>query len=175
MTPTELRREIILDFKRNGISYSVAASRLGYKNKQTVCNLLNSKKDIYFTPSQAKRFHNAFQYNPLTMLTGEGDLIPNDPFSQPAVVFDSFPQKGLKKDISDEKITLEYQIFLLEFLFYVAVKESKNESLKELLAIYTKQIRPRNYTEVKLAVSRINDLLLHSEQKDKVPSTPSGV
>ena len=172
MTPTELRKEIILDFKRKGISYSAAAERLGYKNRQTVCNLLNSKKDVFFTTSQAERFHNAFNYNTLTMLTGKGPLLFADTYEEPVVINDDLDISHLD---TDEKITLEYQISLLEFLFYVAVKESKNELLTELLNIYSKQIRPRNSSQVMRAVSQINDLLLHSKQKDERPNTPSDV
>ena len=79
LTPQEILRTIAQDFKRYGITYEQAAEVLGYTNKQTVANILSSKKDRYMPPEQAKRFADKCGYDIYTLMTGEGTLVFNPP------------------------------------------------------------------------------------------------
>lgn len=79
LTPQEVRRTVAQDFKRFGISQEMAAEVLGYSNKQTVANILTSKKDFYMPPEQAKRFADGFGYDIRSLMTGEGPLVFDPP------------------------------------------------------------------------------------------------
>ena len=73
-SPTEVRRSIAADFKRRGITYEIAAKQLGFKNKQTVANIVSRKNQDYFTVEQAFRFHCTYDYRIPFLTTGEGEL-----------------------------------------------------------------------------------------------------
>ena len=73
-TPKEVLASISDDLRKRGLTYADAAEKLGYKNKQTVANILSGNK--YLIPAQARRFSEQFQYDEAFLLTGEGSLRP---------------------------------------------------------------------------------------------------
>ena len=73
-TPTEVLTDVANDLRKRGLTYANAAEILGYKNKQTVANILSGKK--YLVPAQARRFSERFQYDETFLLSGEGSLRP---------------------------------------------------------------------------------------------------
>lgn len=74
-TPEEVARTIYADFKINSFSREIAATKLGMKSKQTLTNILCSKK--YFSKKQAERFHQAFGYSIVFLTSGKGSLYNN--------------------------------------------------------------------------------------------------
>lgn len=74
LSALEVRRTIAADFKRKGITYERAAQQLGYKNKQTVANILTGSRKEYMTGDQALRFHSIYGYQIPFMISGEGAL-----------------------------------------------------------------------------------------------------
>lgn len=73
-TPEEVLKSVSTDFKLRGVTHDVAAEKMGYGSKQTLSNLLSSKK--YLSGYQAKRFNEAFGYNMEYLMSGEGELQP---------------------------------------------------------------------------------------------------
>ncbi len=74
MTGEDVCLAVAADFKRNKISYDVAAKKLG-QSVQTVYNRIASKK--YFPVSVAKRWSEVFGFNMMFLMTGEGGLRHN--------------------------------------------------------------------------------------------------
>lgn len=74
--PEEVLRSVIADFKLRGVTHEIAAEKMGYKSKQTLSNLLSSKK--YLSGYQARKFNEAFGYNMDFLMSGEGQLIHNE-------------------------------------------------------------------------------------------------
>lgn len=73
-SPEEVLKSVSADFKSRGVTHESAAKKMGYGSKQTLSNLLSSKK--YLSGFQAKRFNEAFGYNMEFLMTGEGELQP---------------------------------------------------------------------------------------------------
>ncbi len=71
-TPEEVFRAISADLRQQGLTHDDAAKQLGYKSRQSLSNLLSSKK--YLSGLQAIKFHKAFGYNPDFLMKGEGEL-----------------------------------------------------------------------------------------------------
>lgn len=82
VSANDVRRSIVADFKRKGITYEKAAKQLGFKNKQTVANIVSRKRHEYITAEQAFRFHYTYDYSVKYLTTGEGELYERkgDPF-----------------------------------------------------------------------------------------------
>lgn len=73
-TSEEVLRSVSADLKLRGVTHESAARKMGYGSKQTLSNLLSSKK--YMSGYQAKKFHDAFGYNMEYLMSGEGELQP---------------------------------------------------------------------------------------------------
>lgn len=73
-TPEEVLKSVSADFKLRGVTHETAAQKMGYGSKQTLSNLLSSKK--YMSGYQAKKFNEAFGYNMEYLMSGEGELQP---------------------------------------------------------------------------------------------------
>ncbi len=73
-TPQEVRRSLAADFKIRGITHQQAAEQLHYRNKQSVTTIISKKSESYLPFEQAQRFHTAFGYSLLYLMTGEGLL-----------------------------------------------------------------------------------------------------
>ena len=71
-SPEEVLRKISSDFKNKGITHADAAEKLEFNSKQTLTNLLSSKK--YLSKKQALLFHYTFGYDIDYLTTGVGDL-----------------------------------------------------------------------------------------------------
>ena len=71
MTGEDVCLAIAADFKKNRISYEEAAKKLG-QSVQTVYNRISSKR--YFSPAIAERWANAFGFDKLFLMTGDGRL-----------------------------------------------------------------------------------------------------
>ncbi len=72
-TPEAVLQTVTRFFKSHGITHAEAAERMGIKSKQTLSNLLSSKK--YLTRKQAARFNTAFDFSIEYLMTGFGQLI----------------------------------------------------------------------------------------------------
>lgn len=75
-TPEEVLRMVSADFKIQGYTRAYAAEKLGMKSKQTLSNLLSSKR--YMSAYHARLFHDAFGYNVEFLIQGIGTLYPNN-------------------------------------------------------------------------------------------------
>lgn len=73
-TPEEVLKAVSTDFKLRGISQETAAKMMNYGSRQTLSNLLSSKK--YMSGYHAKQFNEAFGYNMEYLMSGEGELLP---------------------------------------------------------------------------------------------------
>lgn len=71
-TPEEVFRAISADFRQQGLTHEKAAEILGFKSRQSLSNLLSSKK--YLSGMQANKFQKAFGYNLAFLTKGEGEL-----------------------------------------------------------------------------------------------------
>ena len=69
-TPEEVLRSVSIDFKLRGMTREAAAEKMGYRSKQTLSNLLSSKK--YLSGYQARRFNEAFGFDILPRLKHGG-------------------------------------------------------------------------------------------------------
>lgn len=70
--PEVVLKSISLDFKLRGLTHEQAANKLGFRSKQTLSNLLSSKK--YLSASHAQRFNSAFKYDVNYLMYGLGAL-----------------------------------------------------------------------------------------------------
>ena len=77
LTGKEVRRSVAADLKRKGITYEQAAKDLGYKNKQSIANILSSKNDSYLPQEQALRLHITYNYQIDFLTKGIGRLYPD--------------------------------------------------------------------------------------------------
>lgn len=98
-TPTEVRRSIAADFKRRGITYEFAAKQLGFKNKQTVANIVSRKNQKYFTEEQALRFHCTYDYQIRFLTTGEGELFERKHDPMEGIIDINPPFAGLPPEV----------------------------------------------------------------------------
>ena len=71
-SPEEVLKLVSADLRFRGLTHEEAAKRLGFGSKQTLSNLLSSKK--YLSPFQAQKFKNEFDYNLDFLTKGEGEL-----------------------------------------------------------------------------------------------------
>lgn len=133
-TPTEVLKTISADFKMRGETHESAAKKLGFKTRQSLSNILISKK--YLSGHQAKKFKDAFGYNMNFLTNGEGELMT-------AISAQEF--NNLTNDISDfgfNRImpfegTAEADIqMILSWIYELLVKQNNIEGLKVLLEIY---------------------------------------
>ena len=78
-TAEEVLRTISSDLKIKGVSHAEAAKALGISSRQTVSNILSSKK--YLSRKHATLFNEAFGYNIAFMVAGIGELTssPSEP------------------------------------------------------------------------------------------------
>jgi len=74
--PEEVLRAVSIDFKLRGMTHETAAEKMGFRSKQTLSNLLSSKK--YLSGYQARRFNEAFGYNMEFLMRSEGQLIHHE-------------------------------------------------------------------------------------------------
>ena len=95
LSALEVRRTIAADFKRKGITYETAAQQLGYKNKQTVANILTGSRKEYMTVEQAFRFHSVYNYQTQFLISGEGTLYEPKPRPFDGLIEITSPLKGL--------------------------------------------------------------------------------
>lgn len=72
-SPEEVFRAISADLRQRGLTHEKAAEKLGFKSRQSLSNLLASKK--YLSGIQAVKFQKAFGYNPDFLMRGEGELV----------------------------------------------------------------------------------------------------
>ena len=70
--PEVVLKSISLDFKLRGLTHEQAANKLGFRSKQTLSNLLSSKK--YLSATHAQRFNSAFKYDVNYLMYGLGAL-----------------------------------------------------------------------------------------------------
>ena len=75
-SPEEVLRAISNDLKRQHITHEEAAKALGFTSRQTLSNILSSKK--YLSQKQARRFHETFGYNQEFLILGNGTLKGED-------------------------------------------------------------------------------------------------
>lgn len=72
----EVLRAVSNDLKRQHITHVEAAKALGFSTRQTLSNLLSSKK--YLSAKQAEKFHRVFGYNQEFLIYGTGTLKGED-------------------------------------------------------------------------------------------------
>lgn len=70
----EVLKSVSADFKLRGLTHELAADKLGYGSKQTLSNILSSKR--YMSGYQARKFSKAFGYNMDYLMSGVGELQP---------------------------------------------------------------------------------------------------
>lgn len=73
-SPEEVLRAVSSDIKARGYTHEQAAKKLGFGSKQTLSNLLASKR--YMSAFQAKKFVDNLGYNMDFLTSGKGDLQP---------------------------------------------------------------------------------------------------
>lgn len=71
-SPEIVLKEVASFFRKNKITYEEAAAALGYNSRQTLYNMLASKK--YMSRAQASRFALAYPFNTEFLMKGEGEL-----------------------------------------------------------------------------------------------------
>ena len=106
--PEKVVDAITTDFKINKISFSTAASRLGYSSGQSLTTFLFRKKKqgAYFTEKEALRFERAFGYNKDFLMAGVGELYGSD----------------FAVDLSSVELNKEAQsclLFIARIMFYI--------------------------------------------------------
>lgn len=139
LSPQEILKIIAADFKKYGISYEQAADVLGYANKQSIANILNSKGNKYMPPETAKRFHDKCGYDIYTLLTGEGELHFNPP-----VDIEMFSTRGDGPGIkvsADQQLSDQSRIDLLENYLGVLTSISDNVLIQQLGFNYKERIK----------------------------------
>ena len=77
LKPEDVLKVVAADFKINHLTHEEAAIRLKMRSKQTLSNLLSSKR--YMSELNAERFHQAFGYNKAFLMTGNGSLYEGMP------------------------------------------------------------------------------------------------
>ena len=80
LKPEEVLRIVSADLKMNKLSHAQAAIRLKMRSKQTLSNLLSSKR--YMSEMNAERFHEAFGYSKEFLMHGTGSLFEDTPSSE---------------------------------------------------------------------------------------------
>ena len=133
-SPQEVLRAVSNDFKNQGYTYADAAKILGIKSKQTLYNLLSSKK--YMSGLQARRFQRAFGYNMDFLMSGEGILSPysDNDTGKPFVIEDT-------REGDQEQILY----WLGEFL-----SNQDNQEGLAFLAVVSRYFQARKIAEQKL-------------------------
>lgn len=126
-TPDEIRRFIAADFKRRGLTYEKAAKQLGFKNKQTVANIVSRKRQEYFTTEQAFRFNCTYDYSVKFLTTGEGELYERklDPFD--GLIEISPPFAGLSAEV------LVIIINVAECIIHACEKQAAKEAWTSIM------------------------------------------
>lgn len=156
LSPTEVLSKIAKDLRQFGISHEDAAEGLGYKNKQSVTNILNSKSDKYMAPEQAKRFHDAFGYDIYALLTGEGDLTFNPPVSLKA-----FSSRGEAKgfEVTDGGLSKDDEINLLTQWVKAFAALSGDPRAMAICEIYDTQIHGKKNSELAFGIIQSSNIL----------------
>lgn len=77
LSTEQICKEIANDFKRRRITHKIAAERIG-TSKQTVSNQISGKKR--FSLKMAQKFSEAFGYNEMWLLYGEGEMFKDGTF-----------------------------------------------------------------------------------------------
>lgn len=85
-SPEEVLRNVAQEFKHLGFTQAEVAKKLGMNSRQSVSNILASKK--YMSRKQATKFNIAFEFNVEYLMTGEGTLVKDEYDELPR------PQKG---------------------------------------------------------------------------------
>ena len=75
-SPEEVLRNVAQEFKRLGITQAEVAKKLGMNSRQSVSNILASKK--YMSRKQATKFNLAFGFNVEYLMSGIGVLVNED-------------------------------------------------------------------------------------------------
>lgn len=120
-TPEEVLKSVSADFKLRGVTHEVAAEKLGYGSKQTLSNLLSSKK--YLSGYQAKRFNDAFGYNMEFLMSGKGELQPYR------------DADGSSPTFIDDTIEGDIQL-MLSWIHTLLEKQDNDEGLAVLSEVY---------------------------------------
>lgn len=74
--PEEVLKEVSLDLKKRRLTHAQAAAILGFGSKQTLSNLLSSRK--YLSRYHADKFVEKFNYSYRFLTSGVGDLYPDE-------------------------------------------------------------------------------------------------
>ena len=74
-SPEQVLQAVSKDLKFKGLTHEQAAKELGFGSRQTLSNLLSSKK--YMSGRNAKRFKDAFGYDMDYLMSGKGGLYPD--------------------------------------------------------------------------------------------------
>ena len=121
-SPDEVRRSISADFKRRGITYEIAAKQLGFKNKQTVANIVSRKKREYLSAEQANRFHFTFDYSVNYLTKGVGELYEREQDPLDGLIDINPPFAGLSPEV------LVIIINVAECIIHACGKQAANDA-----------------------------------------------
>lgn len=131
-TPEEVLKSIAADFKLRGVTHETAAQKMGYGSKQTLSNLLSSKK--YMSGYQAKKFHEAFGYNMEYLMRGDGELMSlreaDDYYAAEVTTEDD-----LDVELNDKPTDGDIQL-MLSWIHALLEKQNNEEGLMILAEIY---------------------------------------
>ena len=100
LNPEEMLRIVSADLKINHLSHAEAAILLKMRSKQTLSNLLSSKR--YMSEMNANRFNEAFGYSKEFLMYGTGSLFDSEPnqedhMSPIARLLDVFPKGKVQR------------------------------------------------------------------------------
>lgn len=165
-SPQEIMKEVASFFKRNGYSYDDVTKMLGYGSKQSLYNLLASKK--YLSQAQARRFASVFPFSIQFLTTGEGMLLQApDPAIAPGVDFTPYPSHAylsglliawfnrLTMILKDEDISELYRL-IYHFAFCTEDHiDGLQDKGKEALE-YLHDLQVKMYGEIGEAFEKIN-------------------
>lgn len=134
-SPEDVMGQISSDFKMRSLTHADAAKMLGYKNKQTVSNILSSKK--YMSKKMAKKFSDAFGYDEDYLTSGKGDLYVEDydPELEDLIAKD-FEDRGSYYEVDTSKFRIAKNAYdCVEQLLSLFKRVSKIIGFKTLLLL----------------------------------------
>lgn len=123
----EVLKSVSRDLRKRGITHAAAAQMLGYKNRQTLSNLLSSKN--YMSGLQAARFNKSFGYSIMYLTSGEGELLDDD-----TIRYDSYRESSPKEYLTMEPGASE--LGLLRQYFRRIIEAWGNPKAKKVLETY---------------------------------------
>ena len=126
-TPEDVFRAISADFRQRGLTRDDAARELGFKSRQSLSNLLSSKK--YLSGLQAIKFHKAFGHNPDFLMKGEGELKGDD-----TMRYESYRESSAKDVLLASPGASE--LGLLRSYFRRIIEAWGNPVAKDILSTY---------------------------------------